>query len=82
MIGSGLCDATAAKLAAQRVRGVRAVSFQRLRGREYLVISAETHGKRQSREVPVMGSRLVQTSQITHALNVLVGRDAAEAYRP
>ena len=75
-------DATAAKLAAQCVPGVRAVSFQRVRGRDYLVISADTHGRRMSRDIPVVGGRVVQHSQVTHALNVLVGRAKAEAYAP
>lgn len=75
-------DATSAKLAAERVPGVRAVGFQRIKGREYLVISADERGRRVSREVPIYGARIVQHGQVAHALRALVGRDAAARYQP
>lgn len=75
-------DVTAAKLAAQRVPGVRAVAIQQARGRKYMIISAAFHGRRESREVMVNPSGTVNSVQVRHALNMLVGHTAAEAYRP
>lgn len=74
-------DVTTAKLAAQSVPGVRAVAIQQARGRKYMVISAAFNGRRASREVPVHFTGTVDASQVRHALNVLVGREAAKAYR-
>lgn len=76
-----IVDVTTAKLAAQCVPGVRAVAIQQARGRKYMVISAAFNGHRATREVPVDCRGTVQTAQVRHALNVLVGRDAARAYR-
>lgn len=82
MQASSILNVTAAKLAAQRVPGVRAVALQQARGRKYMVVSAEFHGRRECREIPVHLAGTVDAAQVRHALNVLVGRTAAEAFKP
>lgn len=67
--------ATDAKAAVERIPGVRAVAFQKARGRTVMVISAVTNGLRTSREVPVCAAGAVADYAIAQTLRGL-GLDA------